>query len=144
MALPPQKFREILFLMIYSSDYGTASFEETASMIMKELKVTKSALTQAKEKVDLIVQKMDEIDKMIEEASTGYSFDRISQVEKAILRLSLFELIFDQDKEPKIVISEAIRLTRKFGTFESARFVNAIMDAIYQNGLKRSNEPSLT
>jgi N utilization substance protein B len=71
------------------------------------------------------------IDEKITSLSPDYSFARISRVEKTILRLGVYEILFDDLIPPLVAISEAIRLTRKFGTPESARFVNAILDRVY-------------
>ncbi len=121
MALPPQKFREIVFQILFSSD----STEETALMLMAELKVTKKAVLEANSIVLQIRERLSEIDEKISLYSTDYAFERISLVEKTILRLGIFEL---ERLPPPIAIAEAIRLTRKFGTPESAQFVNAILD----------------
>ena len=132
MSLPPQKFREIVFQIIYSADFPTPDTEATALMLMGELKVTKKSVCQAGERASEVASKLPEIDAKISAASTEYSFDRISRVEKAILRLGLYEMLYDPSIPPLVVIAEAIRLTRKFGTPESAQFVNAILDRIYK------------
>lgn len=121
MALPPQKFREIVFQILFSSD----STEETAMMLMAELKVTRKAVLEANRQVLQIREKLPEIDQKISLYSTDYAFERISLIEKTILRLGLYEL---EMLPPLVAIAEAIRLTRKFGTPESAQFVNAILD----------------
>jgi N utilization substance protein B len=139
MPLPPQKFREIVFQVLYSRTYDACDAEETALMLMAELKVTKKSVLQARERAEQIGAKLPEIDCEIALASTEYSFDRISRVEKTILRLALYEILSDPSIPPRVAIAEAIRLTRKFGTPESAHFVNAILDKIY----KKKHEPQL-
>lgn len=139
MALPPQKFREIVFQILYSSDFPSPETEETALMLMGELKVTKKAVLEAKEKVNQIVANLVEVDEKITNYSMDYTFDRISRVEKTILRLAIFELLFDSSLPPLVAIAEAIRMTRKFGTPESAHFVNAVLDRVYKNSLVNSN-----
>jgi N utilization substance protein B len=138
MALPPQKFREIVFQILYSSDFPGPETEETALMLMGELKVTKKSVLEANEKVKQIDSKLIEIDEKIATYSTDYSFDRISRVEKTILRLSIYELLFETSLPPLVAIAEAIRMTRKFGTPESAHFVNAVLDRVYKKYLLNS------
>ena len=135
MALPPQKFREIVFQILYCSDFPAAETEETAIMLMNELKVTKKSVLEAHEKTRQIQAKLFEIDAKIGAYATDYSFERILRVEKTILRLALYELLFEPSLPPLVAIAEAIRLTRKFGTPESARFVNAVLDRVYKNSL---------
>lgn len=140
MALPPQKFREIVFQILYSAGFPVPETEETALMLMNELKVTKKAVLEAHAKVKQIESKLPLIDEKIGAYSTGYSFERISRVEKTILRLSLHELLFEPSLPSLVSIAEAIRLTRKFGTPESAHFVNAILDRVYKSFLVSSEE----
>lgn len=129
MALSEQKFREIVFLLLYSFDFSK-DMEEAAPLIMEELKVTKKSLKEASSRVESILAKLNEIDPLIAETSSSYDFQRIPRAEKNILRLGVFELLFDEAIPDKVAISEAIRLSRKFASFEAASFANAILDAI--------------
>lgn len=131
MPLPIQKFREIVFQLLYAEGFSSSG-EETALMLMAELKVTKRSVGQAREKAEKVREKMEELDQKIQEASKEYSFERISRVEKIALRLGLYEMLYDETIPPKVAIAEAIRLTRKFGTPESAHFVNAILDYAFK------------
>lgn len=132
MALPPQKFREIVFQILYRQDFDLEREEEMIPFMMQELKVTKRVMLDAYERMEHILGKRDEIDRHIAAASQEYTFDRISRVEKTLLRLGVYELLFDPSLPGPIVIAEAIRLCRKFGTPESAHFVNAILDGIFK------------
>ena len=132
MALPPQKFREIVFQILYSSDFPSPETEETALMLMNELKVTKKSVLEANCKVAKINANLEIIDAKITACSPDYTFERISRAEKTSLRLGLYEILFESELPPLVSIAEAIRLTRKFGTPESAQFVNAILDRIYK------------
>lgn len=140
MPLPPQKFREAVIQILYSKDF-TGDDEEMVPFMMQELKTTRKAMLEAQARVGEVLAKLPEIDAKIGAASTEYTFERISRVEKTILRLGLFELLFDPAIPPKVAIAEAIRLCRKFGTPESAQFVNAILDGVYKNGASASKEP---
>jgi len=132
MALPQEKQREIVFQMLYGYDIGRASEDELINLLMKELAVTKKVMLDAQDRVRRIAAILPELDEMIKAASQTYQFDRIQTVERNILRLGLFEIFFDDQIPAKVAISEAIRLTRKFGTPESAGFVNAILDSLYK------------
>ena len=141
MALPPQKFREIVFQLLYSQDVADLDVDESIPFIMNELKVTRRAVQEALERMRLVLGCQSELDAKIGAASTEYSFERISRVEKTILRLGAYELLHDAAIPPKVAIAEAIRLCRKFGTPESAQFVNAILDEIFKHAAR--NEPVL-
>lgn len=132
MPLPPQKFREAVFQLLYSSDFSLDNSEDTGSMLMGELKITKRASLEAQAVIVAVYANQAAIDEMISLFSTEYRLDRISRVEKTILRLGLYELFYGPSLPHPIVMAEAIRLTRKFGTPESAQFVNAILDRAYK------------
>ena len=137
MPLPPQKFREAVFQILYSYDFEPGS-EEIVPFMMQELQATRRSMAEARARVEQILAKMEEIDPYIVNGSTEYSFERISRVEKTILRLGFFELFFDPSIPDKVAIAEAVRLCRKFGTPESSQFVNAILDGVYK---KHAEEP---
>lgn len=132
MALPQQKFREIVFHLLYSHDFSEVDEEDMTAFMMHEFAVTKKTLRSAHERLRQIVDKRDEIDNLIKGASVSYEFDRIPRIERNILRLGVFEMLHDASIPAKVAISEAIRLSRKFATAEGSSFVNAILDGLYQ------------
>jgi N utilization substance protein B len=133
MSLPPQKFREIVFQLLYSYDSSRATEEEMTPLIMAELSVTKKSVRMATERTKQILTHLPEIDLAIRKASLSYEFERILSVERNILRLAVFELQHDSTMPPKVAIAEAIRLARKFSTPEAAAFINAILDNLYKS-----------
>lgn len=135
MAIAHQKFREIVFLSLYSLDLGKGPEDEMISLLMNELAVTRKSVKEAQNKVSEILKKVKELDKLIEKISTSYEFDRIQSVEKNVLRLGLFEMLHDDTIPPKVAIAEAMRLTRKFATPAGASFVNAVLDKAYRMSL---------
>jgi len=135
MEFPPQKFREIVFQLLYSIDGSGSAEAELIPFLMRELAVSRKHVSAAYEKAKKIWKQHEELDKMIEARSQNYSLDRIKTVEKNALRLAFFELLIEKELDQKIIISEAHRLTRKFSTLEGASFVNAVLD------LSRDNEP---
>jgi len=78
----------------------------------------------------------EEIDRDIRDMATNWDFGRIGQMEKNILRLSIAELRFLPETPAKVIINEALELTKEFAGEESRPFVNAILDRVY----KRENE----
>ncbi len=132
MTLSQQKFREIVFQLLYSRDMGYFDEDLMTELMMAELAVSKKNVRLAQERVHLIQQHLPEIDPLITSVSTSYDFDRIQMVTKNILRLGVFELYFDEKIPHKVAIAEAIRLSRKFSTPESASFVNALLDQLHR------------
>lgn len=84
--------------------------------------------------LDGILQKQSELDLVIEKAAPDWPIDRISPVDRNILRLGLFELLFADRKEvpAKVAINEAIELAKQFGGENSSRFINGVLGAVYK------------
>lgn len=129
MSIPQAKFREIVFLILYSHDFVSNDKEELVSKVMRELRVTKKAVYQAFSKVESIWEALEQINPQIEASSDEYSYARITRVELNALRLGLFEIQYEK-QAVEVSISEAIRLAKKFGSPEGAKFVNAILDQV--------------
>lgn len=131
MVVPQRKFREIVFQMVFSQDVSAIADPTIISSLLDQLMVTKKTLLEAYDRMQFVYNHVQDIDALITQVSSDYNFNRISIVEKNILRLAIFELLYDDAIPPKVAISEAIRLSRKFGSPEGGSFVNAILDAIY-------------
>ena len=84
--------------------------------------------------LDGILQKQSELDQIIEKAAPEWPIDRIAPVDRNILRLGLYELLFSDRKEvpAKVAINEAIELAKQFGGENSSRFVNGVLGAVYK------------
>ncbi|GAB4193204.1 MAG: transcription antitermination factor NusB [Simkaniaceae bacterium] len=133
MSLPQKKFREAVFQILYSFTLDDKCDDLVIPLVMKTLKISKKNTENAFEKAKKIFMAREQMDSYIKEASTAYEFHRISSVEKTILRLALYEIFFEPSLDHNISIAEAIRLTKKFSSSESAGYVHAILDAAYKN-----------
>ncbi|MCA9363971.1 transcription antitermination factor NusB [Candidatus Kaiserbacteria bacterium] len=87
-----------------------------------------------KKLLDGVMQKQDELNLIIEKAAPDWPIDRISPVDRNILRLGLYELLFaDRAEVPaKVAINEAIELAKQFGGENSSKFVNGVLGAVYK------------
>jgi N utilization substance protein B len=130
MQLSPQKFREIVFQLLYSLGFEKSERGEL-SLVMRQNEIPKSAARLALEKAEAIWQMHEELDLVIAERADSYEFDRIPMIERAVLRLGVYELLHT-DLPPKVAIAEAMRITRKYATAESAGFINALLDRLYK------------
>jgi N utilization substance protein B len=71
-----------------------------------------------------------DIDRMLTEQAQGWSLERMPTVDRAVLRLGLFELLFSDEVDDAVAIDEAIELARALSTDDSPRFVNGVLGAI--------------
>ena len=95
-----------------------------------ELEVDGAAQTFAKDLVAAAVSRAKEIDDLIASASKNWRLERMSRVDRNILRLGACELLAFHDVPVKVVINEAVELAKRFGTSESSAFVNGVLDRI--------------
>ena len=147
--------RVIAFQAVYSWDVTKASLDELLSFswLQKDSEIEAGQQAEpeelsenAKEErtfASLIIagtiSHIDEIDKLIEgHLSSSWSMDRISRVALAILRTSVYELLFQNGAEQKIVIDEAVNIAKDFDTDDSYKFINAVLDKIGKDEPKRA------
>jgi transcription antitermination protein NusB len=131
-ALQPQKFRELVLQVLFSHDVHASDSQELCVLLSIELKVTKRHVKDALAKVEAIVNSLPEIDAVILEYSTSYAIDRIQSVERAILRLGLYELLLEKTVPYPVIVAEAKRLAKKFATPDAAVFCQALLDGVYK------------
>lgn len=77
-----------------------------------------------------VTQHVAEIDEVIKKYAANYELHRIAAVDRNILRLAIYEMLHCQDVPPVVAINEAIEIAKKFGSDESGRFVNGILDRV--------------
>ncbi|MEK7449372.1 MAG: transcription antitermination factor NusB [Planctomycetota bacterium] len=80
-----------------------------------------------------VSQNQNKIDSLIQETAHNWEFSRLAILDKNILRLAIYELLFCDDIPPAVSINEAVDLAKKYGSAESGAFVNGILDKIAPN-----------
>lgn len=87
-------------------------------------------------KTNKIVGKIKKIDSLIKKFAPKYPLDKIAKTDLAILRLSVYDLIFEKMLPAKVVINEAVELSRELSADKSYGFVNAVLGQVYSSLLK--------
>ena len=77
-----------------------------------------------------VLESRDELDTLIERFSRNWKISRMSCVDRNVMRIAVYELLYCEDIPPKVSINEAVDVGKKFGTEESGAFINGIMDSI--------------
>lgn len=133
-----RKAREIAIQILYQADVAGVPFSEAFATYEGYFNPSPKVLSFARELVNGVAEKQEEIDKVIERYSKNWKLSRMSAIDRNILRLATYELLFRPDIPPKVSINEAVELAKAFGTEESASFVNGILDAIYRKELEKA------
>ncbi len=81
-----------------------------------------------------VVSNAEELDKIISEAAPEWPLEKITTIDRNVLRMGLYELIYGNEKEvpPKVAINESIELAKQFGGSSSGRFVNGVLGTVYK------------
>ena len=113
-----------------ASAWGSETSEGAEAQAASEGKPDPEAQRFAQELVSGVVQNRAEIDRLIEEHSHNWRLDRMSRIDRNVLRLGIFELKYRPDIPKKVSLNEAVELGKNFGTEESSAFVNGLLDRI--------------
>lgn len=120
---------QYLFFADINSGEGMGTVEEFWHLRGAEHEVPKKGVRDfAFKLIEGVLQNREQLDQIISQYSQNYHLQRISAVDRNILRLALYEMTFDPDIPYAVCINEAIEIAKKFGTDESGRFVNGILD----------------
>lgn len=82
--------------------------------------------------IDGVIKNLKEIDKYITKYATDWPLDQITIVDRNILRIGVYELIFDKDIPAKVAINEAIEIAKTYGGESSGKFINGVLGAIFK------------
>jgi N utilization substance protein B len=127
------KAREYVLQMLYQADITRGNWQDILNSfwlsndhedISAELKDFSAELLKG------VVEHMQEIDEKISKYAANWKLERMAFVDRNIMRLGCFELIFREDIPPKVAINEAVELAKKYSGSESGKFVNAILDQV--------------
>jgi N utilization substance protein B len=107
---------------------GGKDLMRVASEVWDDLAVTPEERTFAGGLVKVIAANAAQLDSDLSEVTTNWRLERLGAIERSVLRLGAAELTA-RETPPRVVIKEAVRLAERFGSEESARFVNGVLDA---------------
>ena len=134
---PRRQGRERAFQVLYGCGFSELPDEEQVrrtfdNFIRGSVGGTRNQAANgfAWELVSGVMENKQELDRHIAEFSKNWRLERIAKIELAILRLSLYEMLYRIDVPVKVAINEGIELSKKFGDSKSSKFVNGILDAV--------------
>jgi transcription antitermination protein NusB len=132
--------REYAIQFLFSLDFNKTDdvekqLEEFLLHTQEHREEEDSALNESSKRYTLDVvkgtmQHIEEIDKIIEFHTTGWKKERIARVDLAIIRLAIYEIMFDNDVPDSVAANEAIELAKKYSTEESGSFVNGVLGKV--------------
>lgn len=130
-----RKARETALQALFQLDFNQMDKAEAIDAALHESDVlSDGARTYMQQVVEGTLHNLAAVDRLITDNSREWKVDRMPGVDRNIARIAIYEMRFGEEKiTPNIVINEAVELAKKFGSDDSARFVNGILDAIAKN-----------
>lgn len=121
--------REAVVSLLYAYDSGNEEITTLAPEILDEKKIKNKQQEFALSLFNGVLEKLSNVDEQISKHLKEWDIQRIGGIERAILRLGVYELCFTSTDAP-IVINEAIELAKLYGSDNAPRFINGVLDAI--------------
>lgn len=122
--------REQLFKLLFRVEFNSLEdMPEQVKLFFQddEIEYTEVAMESIQDKYTKIQEKLSEIDGLLNEKAEGWNTERMGKVELAVLRIAVYEILFEEDIPDMVAINEAIEIAKKYGQEASGGFVNAIL-----------------
>ena len=125
-----RKARIIALQALYEVDCAGHKPDAVAERLLAEGGLSEENSAFVRELVGGVVQNKDEIDGNIQRFAPAWPIEQIAVIDRNILRLAIFEILFDNKVPVKVAISEAVELAKSFGSESSSKFVNGVLGAV--------------
>ncbi|MGQ9919712.1 MAG: transcription antitermination factor NusB [Desulfobacca sp.] len=124
--------RERALQCLYQLDVGRHPGPEAAALIWEHFHADEKPSVYCQRLIQGVWSHREELDAYISRFSQHWRLERLAAVDRAILRLALFELLYCPEVPPKVAINEAVDLAKRFGGEQSGAFINGILDRVLQ------------
>ena len=115
--------------LLYAYDLGNQTIADFSDEILEEKKIRNKQRDFALDLFKGVIDHLGAIDEAVAKHLKDWDFDRLGSIERATLRLGAYEIMFG-DLDSAVVINEAIEITKAFGSEQSPKFINGVLDAI--------------
>ena len=125
-----RKARESALQVLFQIEFNDSQLDQILDRHMSFKPSEKETEDYGRWLVNNVVERKDELDEIIQSASEHWRLSRMAVVDRNILRMAVFELRFEENIAPAIVINEAVEIAKKYSGTQAANFVNGVLDAI--------------
>ena len=125
-----RKARAIALQALYEIDSAGHDVEAVVTRFLAEGGLSEENDAFVRELVSKVIQNREKIDHNIQKFATAWPIEQIPVVDRNILRLAIFEILFDNKVSVKVAINEAVELAKKFGSDNSPKFVNGVLGSV--------------
>ena len=127
-----RELRESIFQLLFMTEFNASEeMAEQRALFLENIEdLQEKDQTYIQTKFEKICEKLPEIDAKLNESSKGWKTTRMAKVDLTILRLAVFELVYDEDVPSRVAINEAVEIAKKFGGNDSPAFVNGVLGKV--------------
>ena len=125
-----RRAREVAFRVAYQADLMRESFLASWDRAREEERLSDDQTQLVDDLVRALEQRGAEIDAALQAAADNWLIDRLAATDRAVLRAAVGELLERPGSPPRVVINEAIEIARRYGSADSGRFVNGVLDRV--------------
>ena len=127
-----RRARELALQGLYASEVSDNPLEVVLEEVSEKESEDEEIVTFASNLLRKAIDHKDTLDKDVASVVENWEFERIALIDRLILRMALCELLLFDEIPPKVTINEAIDLAKDYSTAQSGRFVNGVLDSLYQ------------
>ena len=127
------KSRELALQFLFQHDFARGTGKTSHEKFWNMLNADDHVREFADELIEGTLDELEVIDPVITKATKNWSISRMEPIDRNVLRIAVYELMFRKETPFKVVINEAVELAKKFGTPESKAFVNGVLDKVVKN-----------
>ncbi|MEO1927837.1 MAG: transcription antitermination factor NusB [Nautiliaceae bacterium] len=131
--------REAVIQTLYAQEMGNDKAVSQFEEILKDKKVKDSKAEFARKLLKGVLEHIDKIDEIIKDHLIDWSFDRLDKVDKQILRLGIYEILYT-DTPYQIAIDEAVKIAKNFSEDKAKSFINGILDRVAKENLNNESK----
>ena len=133
--------RILALQVIYAQEFNGSNINETFKHMLDLNDTPEELVIQyGKHLCNLTLSNKENIDVLIKERLKNWDFSRITIMDRLILRMSLSEMLYEDNVPPKVSIAEGVEIAKEFSTNDSSSFINGILDAVYNQKLKENEK----
>ncbi len=129
-----KRTRENLYLMLFQTEfYQEQDLMEQADLFLESLEgkdATEKAKEALRERYQSVLSHLSDIDEKIGQKAEGWSFSRLPKADLSVMRLAVYEILYDEDVPDGVAINEAVELAKRYGGDKSFRFVNGVLASV--------------
>ncbi|MFH1709822.1 MAG: transcription antitermination factor NusB [bacterium] len=119
--------RRFAMQAVYQSEISKINVDKALENLFEEERTIEETREFSRRLAEGVQSNKEELDKSIKNLSKNWDIDRINMINKIILRLALYELLYEKDTPKAVVINEALELAKRYSDPESAKFINGIL-----------------